>query len=481
MGSQNSFQDTTADTSMSSTVQYMKNTQIYPRLLGDLKQHNELKGLKLIKETHVFSKGEEKDYGKKNSPLKERFYKTKEEEDNINPFSIIDVHASRDREVEVTINEVQKTKLKVLEEEKLREELLRKKAEEQEKIAAKVAKEEKRKLYENAAFKEEDEDLQKEDSDLDMDVDEMVRQRRRTIKRSVAGRRKGITQDNTDQFVIPQQVSQQQIGGDSSPLLKSGLLKPEAMDYQKPTIDYLEKTERVFERPSDFPEEEITEYCFKKVSAVGGRKAFLTKLLGEKVYEKVYNELNNFYDTSALKTTGNNHDLKPELLSKLTSTLENRKIKNFAKATANRESVYYLLRQKASLAEKEEEVDEEVKARVHELWGKVRTAIQMKGFIKRLSNNEISVSFVNLQNNRIESFLPYFDRNMQEDLKHVKFSAYINNRQKEISCVCRMTKKKENRFKAKAFQGVYIPIKSHHQLQKKKLKKDDESVKSDYS
>lgn len=460
MPSQNSFQqDTTADTSMSSTVQYMKNTHIYPRLLGDLKQHNELKGLKLIKETHVFSKGEEKDSVKKNSPMKERFYKTKEEEDNINPFSIIDVHSKVGREeVEVTINEVQRAKLKALEEERLREELMKKKAEEQERAAAKIAKEERRKQYENAEYKEEDEELNKEDSDLE-DLDEIARQRRRTIKKGAARRKKGLTQDS-EQYTLQQAYQ----GGDSSPAMKSsnpyGLLKPEALDYQKPTIDYLEKTERVFERPSDFPEEEITEYCFKKVSAAGGRKAFLTKLLGEKVYEKVYQELTGFTESSAIKVTGYNQDLKQELLDKINNNLENRKIKNFAKSTVNRESVYYLLKQRASLVQEEVEVDEELKAKVQELWEKVRTAIQMKGFIKRLSNNEISVSFVNLQNNRIKSFLPYFDRNMQEDLKQVKFSVNINNRKKEIACICRLTKKKENRRKFKAFQGTFVPIKS---------------------
>jgi len=476
MPSQYSFQqDTTADTSMSSTVQFMKNTHIYPRLLGDLKQHNELKGLKLIKETHVFSKGEEKDYIKKNSPMKERFYLTKEEEDNINPFSIIDVHSKADREeVLVTINEVQRAKLKALEEERLREELMKKKAEEQEKAAAKIAKEERRKQYENAEFKEEDEDLNKEDSDFDEDLDEIVRQRRRTIKKGAARRRKGLTQES-QQFTL-QQAHQL---GDSSPALKSshpyGLLKPEALDYQKPTIDYLEKTERVFERPSDFPEEEITEYCYKKVSAAGSRKAFLTKLLGEKVYEKVYQELTGFTESSAIKVTGYNQDLKQELLDKINNNLENRKIKNFAKSAVNRESVYYLLKQRASLVQEEVEVDEELKAKVHELWEKVRTAIQMKGFIKRLSNNEISVSFVNLQNNRIKSFLPYFDRNMQEDLKQVKFGVNINNRKKEISCICRLTKKKENRRKFKAFQGTFVPIKSRPSKKQQRARGDSKS------
>ena len=444
------------DTGNGGIVNHIKNTDMYAGLLSSLKQNNELRGLKFIHEKPIFSKVEDEQLTKKESTMKERFFPVKEEDEKINPFHIIEVRELKDREVEVKITEEQKARRRQAEEDRIKEEALKKQNEEKARLHARLEKKKKQMV-----IYEEEEDEKSQDKDSDEDDFELInRQRQRTLTRRDIRRKKGGNNEEIDkslnetsQYIESLNLSPINKTGSSNAFgFNGGLLRLETLEYQRPTIDYLEKMERVYEKPSDYGEEEIGNYCFNKGSGSTGRREFLTNLFGERVYDKLYRELNDSYSSSALKT-GTNQELKVDLLRKMNQNLENKKIKRFAKLTSTQESLFYFFKQRKEILNEEEECDEEARKRAQHYWQIIRNGLQMKKFMKKLSNKEISVSFVNLNNNKVKKFLEYFDRDLEKHIISIKVG---NDPKAQSEWVGRLFKKREVEHTSYPYQGVFV-------------------------
>lgn len=386
-------------------AEYIKHSQNFARLLGDLKQYRELTGLKLIDTTEAFPKVIEPEYMTKSLPSTQK-YKQKTKVDTTMLAHVDLEENEEDGEMKVIVKmEYQRA----VEQKKKEDRILQ----EKKSLAA---------SSEKRGGEEESIDISELESDIDEDG---LTKKQRILDKKMRNLRSQSSREATLENLMERDP-------DAGSNINNYKFFTTMLEYEKPGLSYLEKTERIKEMPNkQVLLEQTLEFDFKVESKIIRRKQFLERIYGRYHEEKVVNELKDVYMLPAIANIKNNHSLKEAVLSALKTELENQRIKQMMKAYSNKECLGYFLKIKIENIRSANYRQFELKKRAQQLWSLARSKFKTLLAIKTC-NPVSQLKYPQMKNIKTIRFLQTFDQVIQSSLSNF---SYMNSRNRIMDCV----------------------------------------------
>jgi len=439
---------TPSETGSNKAAEYIKNSQNFARLLGDLKQYRELGGLKLIDTTEAFPKVQTNNQKIKSwANPRIKISKRNIESELLN---LIDVEEGE----EGLTFKLTESYRSLLEQKRMQKEEAERQAKLEQEMLAKI--ETKNSAEDNGSSDEELEE--NSSSDENNHWDKKKRKKLRKFRKE--------KETMLDAIDAPGSLENKlERDPDAATEINNYKFYTTLVEYQKPELEYLERTERIKEIPADIlVEEEIFDFDYKVDPPNVRRKLFLEKIYGNllvivndslgKIQEEEINEkLSEVYVLPEIEGIKNNHTLKASVLQSIKTDLENHRIKQLIKTLSNKESVGYFYRQNIETIQETYTTTRRLNERANMLWGVIRSKMKVLLSLKK-SNPNVQWKFNQMRNVRSIKFLYHYDQIIQNNICNYTYS---NSQYKQIDCVGQVKRRKEIKLRCQKSKKIIFP------------------------